>query len=121
MPIYGFNGTGMAPYSRVTDIKRDKLSKFVTILEKAKKEFMYSHDEIFCRNIELNLFCKDTSYVAKYNMFRTGIDESTYIFRLEALINEANVILAKNKYSNYRFDIMGSWTMGQIILMEMKK
>lgn len=119
MPIYCNYGTTKAPYSRVTNLNYKDIMKLSKIIFEAKKSFMYKSDDVFCRSVEINL-TSEPNKIATFNFFRTGIDDSAYIQRLEALINEANILLVKNKkYANdYRFDIMGSWTYGEIIIMK---
>ena len=118
MPIYGYGLVG-APWVRETKIEIKKFYKLVKIINQAKQSFDYSNDEVFCRSIKVNQSDENYSYIAVYDKSKTGIDESTYIFRLEVLINEANLILSKNKkFENYKFDIMGYWTVGQIIIMK---
>lgn len=117
MPIYTDK---LNPWKVAQKLTYKDLIKFQGILEKAKKEFFYKDDYTFCKSIQTN-YKLDAVYVASYDYSKTGITLESYIIRLQYLINEANRQLSRiTKYNNYKFDIIGSWTIGKIIMMEKK-
>lgn len=119
MPIYGY-GVTKAPWTIETEMKKKKLIKLKKIIIQARESFAYSHDQVFCNSIKCNLNL-DELYIASYDMSKTNMPVGNYQVELESLIQEANFILSKdNSFKNHKFDIIGNWTMGKIIIMVKK-
>ena len=117
MPIYTDK---LNPWKIAQKLSYKDLIKFQGILEKAKKDFFYNTDYNFTKSIETN-YKLDSIYVASYDYSKTGISLESYVVRLQYLINEANRQLGRiSKYNNYKFDIIGNWGIGRIIIMEKK-
>lgn len=117
MPIYGF-GTIGAPWKIAEKVLPKNYYKLRDIFKKAKKSFEYSNADIFIKNIQVYSDYNNCT-IATYDSSKLGIEVSQYQIMLEKLINEANNIL--NNYSNfknYKFDIIGNWTIGKVIIME---
>lgn len=121
MPIYYGSGGLMEPppWSIDNDLSIKELSKYKDILVKAKKQFQYSHDNVFCNSIKLNHKYKK-KFIAEFDMGSTNMQIGAYQMYLEYLIAEANRILRKKNKNNVRFDVIGSYTSGYIIIMKKK-
>lgn len=120
MPLYGY-GLLRAPWVLEDVIKRKDLVELIKVLRSAKRSFTYSQDKVFLSSINDNLKVEE-SYISSYDNSKTNLPVSTYQLRLEDLIYEANKLLIKSKkFPNYKFDIMGSWTIGRIIIMKRNK
>ena len=142
MPIYT-NKLTSQQFKVVTKIDIKDFEKLLNTFKKAKETFPYKNKYYFLKSIELDeagkslefytlkatidyLAGTDLSkiedkfpYISKfYNDPRLNINEYNYIMMMESLINEANSLLKKN--SKYKFDIVGSWTNGKVILLEKK-
>lgn len=116
MPIYGYGVLG-APWELETNMNIKTLSKLISIFKK-ELESISKQDPIFRKTIQLNILM-DEVYIAKYDYSRSNINEYQYMQSLETLVNNANIAL-KNSFKNYKFDIMGNWTIGKIIIMKKK-
>lgn len=117
MPIYGF-GTITAPWSLAKAVKPKDYYKLRDIFKRAKKTFEYSNAELFIRNIKT---CSEynNNIIASYDSSKLGIDIAQYQIMLEKLVGYANKLLGESKrFEKYKFDIMGNWTVGNIIIME---
>lgn len=118
MPIYGFGVSG-APWTRCVEMKKETLAKFIEIFNKAKKPYQVKNPA-FYSSIKNNTQLVEL-YIASYDISKSNIPVGLYDNYLETLIQEANLLLSsKKKYNNYKFDIMGNWEMGKVILMEKK-
>lgn len=113
MPIYGY-GTNGAPWIRVTEMSSVKLAKMMKKVKDAEKEFKF--DEVFLHSIIYNKDF-DEVYIAKYDFSKTGMDIYTYQKQIEKLI----FIASKKAGANYKFDIMGTFSIGKIIIMTKNK
>ena len=82
---------------------------------------MYKYEDEFNNSIEpYNII--DLCYnLASYDIKRTSLDDKTFIQCLEQLLIECNIRLDKSKFSRkknkFRFDIMGNWTKGEIVIL----
>lgn len=121
MPIYCDTKNNWKLVKSIEDIKPTDIMPLRNIITEAKESFEYSKNKAFTNSIVI--YSDFNVNMARYNIAGTGIDESVYITALEAFIYECNKILAaKNKarYKKLKYDIMGNWTQGQIILMIQK-
>lgn len=121
MPIYGF-GTIGAPWVLEKNITDQTLYKLVNVVKTAKKSCTYHNNESFIRSIKDNFPRKENAfYISTFDSSKTNIPTANYQVMLEDLIKKCNEILIKNKiFSKYKFDIMGNWTTGTIIIMVKK-
>jgi hypothetical protein len=62
----------------------------------------------------------DKPYIYEFDYNRSGLSQSTFSLRLQHTIDIANNKLKADKVyaKDYRFDIIGSWEEGQIIIMK---
>ena len=119
MPIYGYQ-LMENPWELEKNISEIDLLKYIKIIKTAESEFPYKRDNSFLSSIHYNLF-NNGPYVAEYDFSKSGISDGSYIQQMFALINQANALLNKQyKYQKIKFDIMGSWTIGRIIVMRQK-
>ena len=142
MPIYN-NKLISQQYKIVTKISITDFEKLLNTFKKAKESFPYKNKYYFLKTIELDEAGKSlefynikvtidslagTNYsniqdkfpfISKfYNDPRFKIDNYNYGLMMESLINQANSLLSKS--SKYKYDIIGSWTNGKVILLEKK-
>ena len=117
MPIYGY-GTNGAPW---TICKQISIKLFYKLSIEFKKVRIDNNlNQVFINSVIAEANESDLS-VATYDYSKTNMDVYTYQSNLEQLINEANKKISKNKkYDNYKFDIMGNWTIGKVIIMQKK-
>lgn len=116
MPIYGY-GVSKAPWSVIKEMKRKELAKYVKIVRKvARKE--YGLDEYFLRSLEYNIDL-ETVWAAKYDLSKCNMNEFTYQTQIEKLIELANKEITNKE--DIKFDIAGTWVIGEIILMRKNK
>ena len=119
MPIYGY-GIMSAPWTIENELKKETLVKLRKIIRSAKSSFDHSNDQVFCSSIKDNVDMIEP-YIASYDMSKTNMSVALYQSYMESLVQEANFILSKkNKFNNYKFDIMGNWQIGKIIIMKKK-
>ena len=118
MPIYA-SGLISAPWSVCKEIKRDKFIKMRKVFIQARHAFKYYNDTVFLSSIESNNKMEEC-FIASYDYSKTGMSLEVYYTRMEELIAECNRTLIKKKVTNYKFDIVGSWSIGKIVLMEKK-
>lgn len=121
MPIYGY-GTIGAPWSLAKDVLPKNYYKLRDIFKKARKTFQYHNSDLFIKNIEI---CSEYNgnIIGTYDSSKLGIEASQYQLMLESLVLEANRILGESKnekLAKYKFDIVGNWTIGKIVIMEKK-
>lgn len=117
MPIYGY-GVTKAPWIFCKTLTVKKLIKFINIFKSVETEFKL--DPVFLKSITYNSELKGP-FIASYDLSKTNINAYIYQTNIEKLVSNANKILSKNRsYDNYKFDIMGTWTIGKIIVMEKK-
>lgn len=120
MPIYGYEFIGGNPWVVVTSIERKTLIKLRKVLKNAKTSFEYCKEIAFCKSVKDNEEMKDL-YIASFDISGTNMDQYRYQTYVEALIRECNYLLSMNyKYKKYKFDIIGQYYCGKIIIMEKK-
>lgn len=110
---YKLPKTGDLSFKEVVELKK--------IILQAKKSYMYKYEEEFNDSVEpYNII--DLCYnLASYDIKRTSLDDKTFIQCLEQLLIECNIRLDKSKFgrkkNKFRFDIMGNWTKGEIVIL----
>lgn len=119
MPIMGF-GLMSIEYTIDNDLTTNQLADFAKVLTRASREFEYADNKRFWHTIHLNL-ALEGSYIATYDIAKSGIPFASYKVILESLIERCNYILINDKklvrkYRNYKFDVTGTWEDGQIIM-----
>lgn len=124
MPIIGF-GNQPAPWVIDNDLSTSQLSTFVKILNSCIHSFNYRNNKNFIRTINMNITLEG-SYIATYDVTKSGIDFGSYKIMLEDLINECNNYLIKDfktkkNFINYKYDLQGNWEMGRIVILTNKK
>lgn len=124
MPIIGF-GSQPAPWVLDDDLSTNELATYAKILNACLHSFKYKDRKNFTRTINLNVVLEG-SYIATYDVTKSGIDFGSYKIMLEELINECNDYLMKDfktkkKFINYKYDIQGNWEMGKIVILTNKK
>lgn len=142
MPIYS-DKLNSQKFKVVTKIEIREFEKLLNTFKKAKESFPYKNKYYFLKSIELDEAGKSLEfygikstidyflgtdlskvedkfpYISKfYNDPKLNINDYNYIMMMESLINYSNSILPKN--SKYKFDIVGSWTNGKVIILEKK-
>lgn len=145
MPIYT-DKLQSQQFKVVTKIGVKDFEKLLNIFKKAKETFPYKNKYYFLSSIELDEAGKSlefyelkftidylagTNYadikdkfpfISKfYNDPKLNINDYNYILMMESLIAKSNELLRRSKYKNYKFDIVGSWTNGKVIILEEKK
>ena len=119
MPIMGF-GLLSIQYTIKNDLTTTQIADFCKVLIKASDEYEYRDNKKFWKTIHLNVGLKD-SYIATYDIAKSGIPFISYKTILESLIDKANFILINdkkmvNKYKGFKFDLSGTWEDGKIIM-----
>ena len=142
MPIYT-NKLTSQQYKIVTKIDIKTFKKLLDNFIKAKNTFPYKDKYYFLKSIELdeagkslefynikviiddlantNLSKMDDKFpfISKfYNDPKLHITDYNYGMMMESLINHANSLLPSS--SKYKYDIVGSWTNGKVIIMQKK-
>ena len=142
MPIYG-NKLTQSQYKIVTKISFTDYKYLVETFKKSMNTFAYKYEKEFLSSIDIdeaygkiryvgtkyqNIYDNNLAetmkgkfpYIAKYvNGAKYRIDDYTYGLMMESLIKEACRYLDIKK-SKYLIDITGSWTDGNVIIMEKK-
>ena len=119
MPIMGF-GLMSIQYTIDNNLTTTQLADFIKVLNRARTEYEYKDNKKFWSTIKLNVGLEG-SYLATYDIAKSGIPFATYKVILEALIEQCNFILINDsklvkKYRNYKFDVSGTWEDGKIIM-----
>lgn len=140
MPIYNDDLTAIQ-YKIVTKISILEFEKMVKVFNKAKDNFPYKNKAYFLKTVDQSDAAKSVNnclgkayrkgneyiddlktkapYIALfYNDPKYAIPDALYINMMESLIFHANKELTSS--SKYKFDIVGSWVNGKIILLEKK-
>lgn len=101
-------------------LKQGEIFMYRDIIKKALKDskFEYRYDKDFISSLKPN---KDYSepYIYSYDISDTLLDRGQFVKELEDLLKVANYEMSQSKkfYNKYKFDILGSWTTGQIVVM----
>lgn len=117
MPIY----TTIDNWEQVKDLKQGEIFQFRKIINDAmskNKDVSFMFKEGLTPNKDYR-----EPYIYSYDINDTLMDRGEFVNNLERLIQYANQILAGSSmkyYQNYKFDIMGNWTEGRIILIKKK-
>ena len=143
MPIYT-DKLQSQQFKVVTKISVKEFEKLLKIFIKAKETFLYKNKYYFLKTIELdeagkslefyNLkvtidYLAGTDVLSKlsdkfpfickfYNDPRYNINDYNYTLMMRSLIDQANMLLPRS--SKYKFDSVGSWTNGKVIILEKK-
>lgn len=114
MPIYGKTLTP-PPWVLETKLTKQKIIRLRTIFNRVLR---YEHKGIQQTLKQNTTYDKPYIYTFDSNLY-SGTFQN-YSSNLEALINLANTELKKDKMfgTDYRFDIMGNWSFGNIIVMK---
>ena len=114
MPIYGKTLTP-PPWVLETKLNKQKIIRLRTIFNKVLK---YENKGIE-QTLKMNT-TYDKPYLYTYDCSLYSGTFQNYSTNLEAVINQANTELQKDKVfgKDYRFDIMGNWSFGNIIVMK---
>ena len=86
----------------------------------ASIHFVYKSDGVFCNSI--SKASKFNTNIANFDIGRCGgrYDEAHYSAMMREFINQCNTELEKShklQFKGSRFDILGGWTRGEIVLM----
>ena len=114
MPIYGKTLTP-PPWVLETKLNKQKIIRLKTIFNKALKNEN--------KGVQMTLKPNETydkPYLYTFDVNLYSGTPQNYSTNLEELINLANRELKKDKVFGkyYRFDIMGNWSFGDIIIMK---
>lgn len=114
MPIYGKTLTP-PPWVLETKLNKQKIIRLKTIFNKALKNEN--------KGVQMTLKPNETydkPYLYTFDVNLYSGTPQNYSTNLEELINLANRELKKDKVfgKDYRFDIMGNWSFGDIIIMK---
>ena len=123
MPIMGF-GLMSIEYTIDNNLTNNQTADFIKVLTRASREYKFYDNKRFWATIHLNVGLEG-SYIATYDIAKSGIPFATYKEILEELLNQANFILINDKklvkkYRNYKFDVTGTWEDGKIIMTSRK-
>jgi hypothetical protein len=114
MPIYGKTLTP-PPWVLETKLNKQKIIRLRTIFQRVLRNENKGVQQTLKPN---EIYDKPYLYTFDCNLY-TGTFQN-YSTNLEELINLANAELRKDKVfgKDYRFDIMGNWSFGNIIVMK---
>ena len=120
MPIMGY-GLLSIQYTINNDLTTTQISDFCKVLLRASEEYEYKDNRKFWKTIHFNLGLEG-SYIATYDIAKSGIPFISYKTILESLIEQCNFILINDKklvkkYKGYKFDVSGTWEDGKIIII----
>lgn len=123
MPIAGF-GLMSIEYTIDNDLTTTQIADFIKVLNRARTEYEYKDNTRFWTTIHINLGM-EASYIATYDIAKSSIPFASYKYILEALLDRCNYILINDKrlvkkYRNYKFDVIGTWEDGKIIMTSKK-
>ena len=125
MPIYGKTLTP-PPWVLETKLGKQKILILRRIFDKALKE----DDTGVAQTLIKNEKEYNKPYLYTFDATKYPGPQQNYAYHLETIINRANEYLKKEKMFNkhyndssrndmdYRFDIMGNWSFGNIIIMK---
>ena len=96
------------------------IMKLREMVDQAKLNFLYKSDANFCGSISraMGWNCNIANF--DINRCRGLRDEARYMSMMREFITQCNVELLKStklQFKDSRFDIFGSWTRGEIVLM----
>ena len=114
MPIYGKTLTP-PPWILEKKLNRQKILQLRVIFNRALKNETNGVQQTLVENTEYT-----KPYLYSYDSMKYPGLVDNYSTNLENLIRKANLELSKDKVygKDYRFDIMGNWSFGNIIVMK---
>ena len=114
MPIYGKTLTP-PPWILEKKLNRQKILQLRVIFNRVLKNETNGVQQTLVENTEYN-----KPYLYSYDSMKYPGLVDNYSTNLENLIRKANLELSKDKVygKDYRFDIMGNWSFGNIIVMK---
>lgn len=114
MPIYGKTLTP-PPWILEKKLNRQKILQLRVIFNRALKNETNGVQQTLVENTEYS-----KPYLYSYDSMKYPGLVDNYSTNLENLIRKANLELSKDKVygKDYRFDIMGNWSFGNIIVMK---
>lgn len=114
MPIYGKTLTP-PPWILEKKLNKNKILQLRFIFNKVLKNETNGVQQTLVPNTDYTI-----PYLYAYDSTKYPGLIDNYSTNLECLISRANVELAKDKVygKDYRFDIMGNWSFGNIIIMK---
>ena len=116
MPIY----TDINNWKLVPSLRQGEILMFRDVIKKAMKDskFDYRTDKDFLTSFSANSEYNEP-YIYSYDISNSLLDRGQYAKELEDLIKVANYHLSQSKkwYNKYKFDILGSYTVGKIIVL----
>lgn len=120
MPIYN-SPLAKAPWVVVKKMEKKRLKKYIDVFKDSMKSFPGRRDFTFLSSIDVNASLTKC-YIAEYDIHKTAHAVGDYQNKLESLVREANNQLNKHsKLKDIKFDIIGNWTYGKVILIEKKE
>lgn len=130
MPIYGYGLMGGDPWTLCEKMELGRLIKLIEVFDNELYE-EFKLNPVFMNSVQINTNLQKC-FIADFDISKTNIDIYTYQNNIEKVIMRANRFLIDKKelklkktkikydFSNYKFDIMGSWTTGKVIIMQKK-
>lgn len=130
MPIYGYGLMGGDPWTLCEKMELGRLIKLIEVFDNELYE-EFKLNPVFMNSVQINTN-PQKCFIADFDISKTNIDIYTYQNNIEKVIMRANRFLIDKKelklkktkikydFSNYKFDIMGSWTTGKVIIMQKK-
>lgn len=90
------------------------------MIENARDNFLYKSESNFCSSISREVGWNTNLANFDISRCKGRVDEARYISMMREFIVQCNTELAKNtniRFVNARFDILGGWTRGEIVLL----
>ena len=114
MPIYGKTLTP-PPWVLEKNLNKQKILRLRVIFNRVLKNETTGVQQTLKENKDYK-----NPYLYSYDCSRYPGTFDSYMYNLEAVINKANLELSKDKVfkKDYRYDIMGNWSFGNIIIMK---
>lgn len=114
MPIYG-KRISKQTWVLEKNLNKNKIIKLRVIFNRVAKEDPNGVQQSLVPNTDYS-----KPYLYSYDCHNSPTTYNNYSNDLEALINKANIALKKDKVfgKDYVFDIMGNWSMGDIVVMK---
>jgi len=96
-------------------VSGETIGKLNELLLKEDPDYIHEHKHQYRFGNSIKIYMNNSLFVGSYDIFDSnGLDENLYRCMIHEFINNCNEELNSNKY---RFDIMGSYTRGKIIIM----
>lgn len=124
MPIFNFK-ISQGNWKIVSTVNRKDFYKLIKIFKSSYNSFAFKDDKMLTAfRKSFTQFEDYEKGIFSYDCNKTGINPYTYQLMLDAMINETNYYLSlpKNaKFKDYKFDIVGDFNVGRVILMKRQK